>query len=87
MNKQLHEIFEKHSLPNHKHMRVVARYGVTLKKWTFMGYACSKCEKTVKTEYVAKKHLCMPSLARKCLREEVKENIKTVSGRPFKQLL
>ena len=87
MNKQIQEIVEKHTLPNHKHMRVVTRYGITLKKWTFMGYACSKCEQTVRTEYLAKKHHCTPALARICLREEITENIKTVSGKPFKQLL
>lgn len=87
MNKQLQEIVEKHRLERYKHMRVVSKYDSKVKSWVFMGYACSKCEQTLRTEYLAKKHICTPSLARRCLREEITENIKTVSGQPFKQLL
>lgn len=87
MNKQLQQIRENHSLERYEHMRVVSRFDRKERKWSFLGYICSKCEQTLRTEYLAKKHICQPAMARKCLREEITENIKTVSGKPFKQIV
>jgi len=83
MNKELLEILDKNTLPDHKHMRTVAKKTPKTLRWTFAGYCCSRCEKLIQSAYVAKKHICQPNLARKTVREHVPDNIKTVSGKPF----
>ena len=85
MNTVLKKIMEQHSIPEREHMRVVCRKDMKNKTWVFAGYTCSRCEKTLKTQYVATKHVCVPGMARKTLREPVPDNIKTVSGKPFKK--
>lgn len=67
-------------------MRVVCKIDYKTKKWVFAGYTCSRCEKTLKTKYVATKHVCQTADVRRFVRDTVPNNVKTVSGKPYKKL-
>jgi hypothetical protein len=84
MNTKLKKIMEQYSIPERGHMRVVCRKDTKNKTWVFVGYICSSCEKMLKTQNVAVQHVCIPSLARKTIREPVNPDVRTVSGKPYK---
>lgn len=58
-------IHEQHKLNAKPTYHIIHGYDNKKKEWKFTGYRCNSCEQTLRTEYVATKHVCNPSKARK----------------------
>lgn len=82
-------IIEQNKIKDRDDLHVTLGFDKKVQTWKFTGYLCSKCNNQLRTQYVATKHVCQPQRLRQLeIRKNIvePENIKTVSGRPYKQI-
>lgn len=82
-------LIEQNKIKNRSDLHVTLGFDRKVQTWKFIGYMCSKCNNVLKTVYVATKHVCQPQRLRQlAIRENTvePENIRTVSGRPYKKI-
>lgn len=88
MKPKIHDIVIENAIPNRKNLNVSMGFDRKNKIWRFIGYSCGKCGQSLKTVYVAKKHVCQATVLRRQLRNDMEElNIKTVDGRVWKSIV
>lgn len=81
------KIYETHKLEQKPTYYVVSTYDRKAKQWKFNGYRCNCCEQTLRTEYLATKHKCLPAKVKTKNETFLETNkIKTVTGQRWKPI-
>lgn len=81
------KIYETHKLDNKPTYHVISGFDRKTKEWKFLGYRCNCCEQTLRTEYLATKHKCLPTKVKTKNETFLDTNkIKTVSGQLWKPI-
>lgn len=83
------QIIEQNKIKDRSDLRVTLGYDRKIQIWKFVGYVCHNCNNMLKTQYTATKHVCQPQVLRHIQNRQnmvEPENIKTVSGRPYKRI-
>ena len=80
-------IYEQHKLESKPTYHVISGYDTKTKQWKFTGYRCNLCEQTLRTQYVANKHQCMPSKTKRDPDKYLEEaKVITTKGTLWKKL-
>lgn len=84
---KIEKLYLQHKLDKKPSYHVLTGFDRKTKEWKFLGYRCNSCEQTLRTEYLANKHRCVPSKSRKREDSFLETNeIKTVNRETWKPI-